>query len=69
MAKTSFNNLLAEYNASLQNIENLKKELYIAAMHGNLAMVENLREVIIKYEADMRVFTQQRIEYKHVGEK
>jgi bacterioferritin (cytochrome b1) len=69
MAKTTFNNMLAEYNANVENLENLKKVFFTAAMHKNYKKMDELSEAILNYEQDIRAFEQQLVEYKHVGEK
>jgi predicted peptidase len=66
---TSIRAMLSTYNDSLAQIEQLKKDVYIWAMHGQLEKVAELKKAIIAYETDIRLFESQMIEYKAIGEK
>lgn len=67
--QTTVQTLVAIYNDSYKQIENLKRELCEAAMRGRTKRVEELTSAIIKYENDMTNFIRQTVEYRAVGER
>lgn len=67
--KTKLSTLFSIYNASIDQINSLKEQIYLAAMSGNTTKVSELKNAIVEYERDLTNFENQFVEYKAIGEK
>jgi hypothetical protein len=66
MVETTAKTMISIYNDNVKQLEGLKRDLYLWAIHGQFQKVEELKDAIIKYEADIRKFEQQMVKYNPV---
>ncbi|WP_336784075.1 hypothetical protein [Paenibacillus illinoisensis] len=62
-SKMSLWNAMMIYRDNVEQLESIKKQLYVAAMNNHNMEVDRLRPIIRTYEHDIEVFEQQIIEF------